>query len=573
MESAMRSFFTLRSKNMSAFLLIACITAIVGVTGVMGMEKMKNKFQLVTESAPLIQTAVNMKLMVNRDLMVVMKLMAALDTDELAVTWKEHEAIAKRFEQLKKAVLDGEVNESVTIFPAKDQKLRDIVTASGEYHSKNFMPSFKVIFDQVNKKLSAESYDYDLLDTIDETTINIGKQLEEELNKVIEIAQAVIVQAEKEAHETKAMSGQITLIATVLGIVAAVILGFVFSGIVTRPVIQAVEYTRIVSDGDFTKSLDIIRKDEIGTMANAINKMVASLATIFRDITSGVVTLTLTASELSEISGELKIHAKEMSDKSDAVSRASDKMNQRLSSVAALSEESSSNLDTVSAAMEEMNVTVNEIAKNTNEARSITGTAVKKAKQTSERVNELGTDAKEIGKVTDVIGEISEQTNLLALNATIEAARAGEAGKGFAVVANEIKQLANQTADAAKNIKLKINRIQNSTDGTVVEIEEISKVIHDVDSIVSSIAGAVEEQSVTAKEIARNIAQAADGIHETNAHISESSIASATIAEDISSVNENSTRVADSSRKVTDNVSKLTAFALQLKQVLANFKV
>lgn len=569
----MNRFFTLRSKNMSAFLCIAFITAIVGITGCIGMKKLESRFKVVLESAPLIQTAVNMKLVVSQDLMVVMKLMAALDTEELANTWKEHEIFIKHFVQLKDAVLNGADLESGMVFSAKDEKLRNIVKQTGDYHFKNFEPSFKIIYDQMNKKLSAESYDYNLMDTIDEKTIAIGMQLEEELNKVVKIAQAVIGQAEQEAQKTRAMAGKITLIATGMGIVAAVILGFVFSGIVTKPVIKAALFTKTISNGDFTKSLEINQKDEIGAMAQAINKMVSSLAAIFQDIKKGVVTLNGTSTQLSDISNELKTHAREMSDKSHAVSKASEEMNQRLSSVADLAEESSSNLDTVSAAMEEMNTTVNEIAKNTGDARSITESAVIKAKSTSEKVNKLGVDAKEIGLFTDVIGEISEQTNLLALNATIEAARAGEAGKGFAVVASEIKALADQTADAAKNIKIKIDRIQNSTAGTVIEIEEISKVINDVDTIVSSIASAVEEQSVTSKEIARNIAKAADGIHDTNSHIADSSVASGNIAVDIASVNENSTLVAKSSQKMTDNVLELTDFASRLKEILANFKV
>jgi len=558
---------------MSAFLCIAFITAIVGITGYIGMKKLETKLKVIIESTPLIQTAVNMKLAVSQDLMVVMKLMAALDTDELAAVWKEHEIFTQQFIQLENDILSGADLGYGIIFPARDEKLRNIVKQTAEYHLTNFAPSFTIIYDQMNKKLSAESYDYDLMDTIDEKTIAIGAQLEKELDKVVEIAQTVIGKVEKEALETKAMAGKITLIATALGIITAIILGFVFSGIVTKPVIKAALFTKTISDGDFTKSLEISQKDEIGTMTQAINKMVSSLATIFRDIKKGVVTLNETSTKLSEVSQEVKTHAHNMSDKSQAVSRASEEMNQRLSSVADLAEESSSNLDTVSAAMEEMNTTVNEIAKNTDSARSITKTAVVKAKSTSEKVNELGIDAKEIGQVTDVIGEISEQTNLLALNATIEAARAGEAGKGFAVVANEIKDLANQTAEAAKNIKGKIDRIQNSTDGTVIEIEEISKVIDEVDSIVSSIASAVEEQSLTSNEIAENISRAVSGIHETNSHIAESSVASGSIAVDIASVNENSTLVAQSSQKVADNVLKLTDFASRLKEILTNFKV
>ena len=119
----MNRSFTLRTKNMFAFLCIAFITAIVGVTGYLGMQRLDTKFKVVIESAPLIQTAVNMKLMVSQDLLVVMKLMTALDTDELADIWKEHAVYVKRFEQLKNAILKGATVDSGTVFAAKDALL------------------------------------------------------------------------------------------------------------------------------------------------------------------------------------------------------------------------------------------------------------------------------------------------------------------------------------------------------------------------------------------------------------------------------------------------------------------
>ncbi|MFH2090757.1 MAG: methyl-accepting chemotaxis protein [Pseudomonadota bacterium] len=569
----MSQFLSLRVKSMAAFCCVACITAIVGITGFVGMKKLDGKFNEVIESAPLIQTAINMKLMVSKDIIIVYSLMAALDTDELAEKWKVHLSLAEQFDKLKKAVLDGATLENGVVFAAEDQELRAIVKHTADYHSKIFLPSFALIYDQMGKKLAAENYDYNLLDTIDEKTIEIGKQLDLQLSKVVTYAKDVIVQAEKDAQKTKALAAQVTTITMILGILAAIVLGFVFSAIVAKPVVRAAKFTKIVAEGDFTQSMKITQKDEIGDMVAAINTMVESMAGIFKDISGGVGTLTQTATELADISLELKDHALDMSESSEAVTTSAEELKTRLSSVASLSQESSSNLDAVSSAVEEMTATVNEIAKNTGEARIITGTAVEKAKSASEKVNELGIDAKEIGQVTDVIGEISEQTNLLALNATIEAARAGEAGKGFAVVASEIKDLANQTAEAAKNIKLKIDRIQKSTAGTVVEIEEISRVINDVDSIVSSIASAVEEQSITSQEIASNIAHAAAGIRETDSHISESSAASVAIADDVSSVNENSGKVAASSKQLTDNVQKLNDFALRLKNMLSRFKL
>ncbi|THB78440.1 MAG: methyl-accepting chemotaxis protein [Desulfobacteraceae bacterium] len=564
---------SLRAKMLLAFLFIALITAVVGITGYYGMRTLDSKFQEVTESAPLIRTATQMKLVISQDLMMVMKLMAALDTEELADAWKIHETHIQEFDRLKKAILNGAQLNTGTVFPARDEALRSIVTTSSEFHINAFAPSFEVIYDQMNKQLSAEPYDYNLLDTIDEATIALGHKLDLELDKVVQIAQTVINRAEKEAHEARTRAVRITLAATVTGILLAVVLGVVFSGVVTRPIIRTAKFTRMVADGDFTRTLDIERNDEIGVMVSAVNKMVQSLGNMFRDIKGGVDTLNQTAGQLTDVSLELEKNAEAMSRGSDAVSRSSENMNERLLSVSSLSEESSTNLDTVSAAIEEMTASANEIAKNTAHARSITENAVQKAHLASDRVDKLGEDARQIGQVTGVIAEISDQTNLLALNATIEAARAGEAGRGFAVVANEIKDLANQTAQAAGDIQTRIDQIQQSTNGTVTQIEDISQVINHVNEIVISIAGAVEEQSATSGEISQNISHAAQGLRKTYTHITDSSNESESITRDISGVNENSERVSKSSHKVSESSSQLKTFAGTLNEKLSGFKI
>ena len=115
---------------------------------------------------------------------------------------------------------------------------------------------------------------------------------------------------------------------------------------------------------------------------------------------------------------------------------------------------------------------------------------------------EMADSAKNIGRVTETITEISAQTNLLALNATIEAARAGQAGRGFAVVANEIKDLAQQTAEATQNIKTDISQVQQTTMATSGQIREVLAIIQKIDGFVSNIAGAVEEQDDTTRKVA-----------------------------------------------------------------------
>src|SRR5204862_2036864 len=103
--------------------------------------------------------------------------------------------------------------------------------------------------------------------------------------------------------------------------------------------------------------------------------------------------------------------------------------------------------------------------------------AVERARVACLTMDHLGQSGAEIGEVVKVISSVAQQTKLLALNATIEAARAGAAGKGFAVVANEVKELANETATATKQISERIEAIRSGTHEAVAVIGDISGII------------------------------------------------------------------------------------------------
>ena len=188
-------------------------------------------------------------------------------------------------------------------------------------------------------------------------------------------------------------------------------------------------------------------------------------------------------------------------------------------SVATAAEQTSESVQTVAAAAEELSATVAEIGRQVGEATTIATNAVAQAGETTDRIRRLDKTVEGIGNVLKLISGIASQTNLLALNATIEAARAGEAGKGFAVVAGEVKNLANQTANATEEIAGQIARIQQETAVTVSDIGDISRTIGAINEIAASIAGAMSQQGAATTDIARNATDAANGTHQVSQRI------------------------------------------------------
>jgi len=374
------------------------------------------------------------------------------------------------------------------------------------------------------------------------------------------------------ADEAKAAITLIAiLLATALGL--SVIMAFFIVRSITGPVAQAAALAETMAKGDFTSTLAITQKDEIGQMARSLNTMVSQLATMIKEVVGGVNSLTASSNDLAAVSKQLSSAAKDTADKSGSVAAATEEMSTNFQSVSAAMEQSTSNVNMIASSTEEMTATVNEIAESAEKARTITDSAVKQSEATSVKMAALGESAKRIGRVTETITEISEQTNLLALNATIEAARAGEAGKGFAVVANEIKELARQTAEATVDIKNQINDMQTTTSATVEDIAKISEVIADINTVINAIATAVEEQSAATGEIAGNIAQASMGIAEVNENVAQSTVVVADITRDVTDISRQSTQVGEGSGLVQSSAQNLSELAGQLNKLVSAFKV
>jgi len=277
-----------------------------------------------------------------------------------------------------------------------------------------------------------------------------------------------------------------------LGLVATVAVAVWITRSITRPVGRLRHALERIADGDLSARVDVHSQDEVGVMGEALNKAADSMQTTVDAISRGVASLETSTSGLSVAAGQV-----------------------------------SSSVQTVAAGSEQVSGSINAIAQNAHEAACVASQAVEVAEATNSTVTKLGESSMEIGNVVKVITTIAEQTNLLALNATIEAARAGAAGRGFAVVAAEVKDLAQETANATEDISRRVEMIQSDTLNAVDAIGQIGHVISRINDLQLSIASAVEEQTANATEMNRCVVLASDGIAQIASNIGGDAAANA----------------------------------------------
>ena len=224
-------------------------------------------------------------------------------------------------------------------------------------------------------------------------------------------------------------------------------------------------------------------------------------------------------STLDGIVGTVAASATQLRATAESMAGAAAQSSEQALGVSTASDRASGNVQTVAAAAEELSASISEIASQVARSAEVARGAAARAEATDGQVGRLAEAAGRIGEVVALIKAIASQTNLLALNVTIEAARAGEAGKGFAVVAQEVKNLANQTAQATEEIGGQVAAIQAATGDAVAAIRAIAEVIADVNGSMAAIAAAVEEQAAATGEIARSVEQASAGTAEVSSRI------------------------------------------------------
>lgn len=424
-----------------------------------------------------------------------------------------------------------------------------------------------------------------LMEDFDSTAITINENVDKFKSDADEHVQAAIVKIEQSIRNTIILVIVSISLAIIVSIIAWI---FVTRSIVT-PILLVLSKLKEMSnsDGDLTKHIDFVSKDEIGQLAENFNLMQESFRGIIRIIMNE-------STHVGKIVYNTHENINQLSQLIEDVSNTTEELSAGMEETAASTEEMGASALEIESAVESISAKAqdgaeqallisdraNELKTNANSSKEIANrihnTTQNKLLEAIERSKEV----EKIGVLSEAILQITSQTNLLALNAAIEAARAGEAGRGFAVVAEEIRKLAENSKTAASEIQNVTGVVIESVQNLVTASEEMHgfinhQVIKDYEMLVKTgelynqdaimVNDMTADFRTTSEEIMGSVQTVVESINQITYASNESASGTSRIAEKIIIISEKSHKVMEQTNEVKTSTQKLIEICSKFK--------
>ncbi|MFC0212255.1 methyl-accepting chemotaxis protein [Paenibacillus chartarius] len=370
--------------------------------------------------------------------------------------------------------------------------------------------------------------------------------------------------------------------------IVAFLLMYWINRVFISPIMKVTKSAGVLASGDLTVSdVNVKNEDEIGDLAKAFNNLANHLRVIVGSLASGVKEMNTVSETLNQSSADVQMSATKISEVSHRVSSGARTQTEATGEIARALQENTISISTVAASASEIGM----ISEQTNKkALSGTETVAQTVGQmsaidsavlkSSEVVDVLSRKSAEINKFAILIAEIAQQTNLLALNASIEAARAGEHGAGFSVVANEVKKLAVQSSESAKEISRVIGEVNADITGVVGSLQKAKEEAAlgvSLSSGVESLFNSIQQDMALMNDEIQNLSavsqQMAASAEEISASVEELSSISKDSAVDSNVVLETTERQKDVIAALSTVVDSVAKTAKTLEDTVKQFKI
>ncbi len=330
---------------------------------------------------------------------------------------------------------------------------------------------------------------------------------------------------------------------------------------IVRPIFKMVNMLQDMArgEGDLTKRLEVLTKDELGELANWFNTFVAKLQELLRHVKNSTQQVGTAAKEISASSEDMATGAEEQQSQLSEIATSIEEMSAMILEASNNADDTKKNANEANKAADDGRVKVNDTVNGIEGIAGIVSSA-------ADQISALQVRSSEIGEVIQVIDDIADQTNLLALNANIEAARAGDAGRGFAVVADEVRKLAERTVNATSEIGEKIKQIQLDINESVNAMSEITDKSSSGQKLAFQSGEALDQITTSIENVDRAISQIANAANEQSTGVEE-------ISSNVESVSTVSKRTAESAQELACSADELNKEVQELTELLSQFQV